>query len=98
MHLNCGVGEDSWESADYFQMLTEVCPAQWRVCLRGGQWTAPPEVKNLSAMQETWVPSLGLEDSLEKNMATHTSILAWENPWTESAETLRLQRDPTSPF
>ena len=34
-------------------------------------------VKNLSAMQETWVRSLGQEDSLEKEMATHSSILAW---------------------
>ena len=34
-------------------------------------------------MQETWVQSLGREDSLEKGMATHSSILAWEIPWTE---------------
>ena len=40
-------------------------------------------VKNLSPMQETWVWSLGWEDSLEKKMATHSSILAWEIPWTE---------------
>ena len=40
-------------------------------------------VKNLSAMQETGVGSLGWEDSLEKGMATHSSILAWEIPWTE---------------
>ena len=40
-------------------------------------------VKNLSAMQETWVRSLGLEDSLEKGMATHSSILAQRIPWTE---------------
>ena len=40
-------------------------------------------VKNLPAMQETWVPSLGQEDPLEKKMATHSSILAWEIPWTE---------------
>ena len=40
-------------------------------------------VKNLPAMQETWVQSLGQEDPLEKKMATHFSILAWENPWTE---------------
>ena len=40
-------------------------------------------VKNLSAMKETWVPSLGQEDLLEKGMATHSSILAWEIPWTE---------------
>ena len=37
-------------------------------------------VKTLPAMQETWVRSLGQEDSLEKEMATHSSILAWENP------------------
>ena len=40
-------------------------------------------VKNPPAMQETWVRSLGQEDSLEKAMATHSSILAWEIPWTE---------------
>ena len=40
-------------------------------------------VKNLSAKQQTWVPSLGWEDPLEKGMAIHTSILAWEIPWTE---------------
>ena len=41
-------------------------------------------VKNLSAMQETWVQSLVWEDSLEKEMATHSSILAWRIPWTEA--------------
>ena len=40
-------------------------------------------VKNPPAMQETWVQSLGLEDPLEKGMATHSSILAWRIPWTE---------------
>ena len=40
-------------------------------------------VKNLPAMQETWVWSLGREDYLEKGMATHSSILAWRIPWTE---------------
>ena len=40
-------------------------------------------VKNLPAMQETWVRSLGWEDSLEKGVATHSSILAWRVPWTE---------------
>ena len=40
-------------------------------------------VKNLSAMQETWVQSLGREDPLEKGMATYSSILAWRIPWTE---------------
>ena len=40
-------------------------------------------VKNLPAMQETCVQSLGWEDPLKKEMATHSSILAWEIPWTE---------------
>ena len=40
-------------------------------------------VKNLPAMQETWVWSLGWEDPVEKGMATHSSILAWRIPWTE---------------
>ena len=40
-------------------------------------------VKNLPAMQETWIQSLGHEDSLEKGMVTHSSILAWKIPWTE---------------
>ena len=39
-------------------------------------------VKNLPAMWETWVRSLGWEDPLEKRMATHSSILAWRIPWT----------------
>ena len=38
-------------------------------------------VKNLSAMQETWVRSQGREDPLEEGKATHSSILAWRNPW-----------------
>ena len=40
-------------------------------------------IKNPPAMQETWVPSLGQEDPLEKEMATHSSILAWRIPWPE---------------
>ena len=40
-------------------------------------------VKRLSTMRETWVRSLGQEDSLEKEMATHSSILAWKIPWME---------------
>ena len=40
-------------------------------------------VRNPPAMQETWVQSLGQEDTLEEEMATHSSILAWRIPWTE---------------
>ena len=46
-------------------------------------------VKNLPAMRETWVQSLGREDPLEKGTAIYSSILAWRIPWTE--ETGRLQ-------
>ena len=52
-------------------------------------------VKNLPAMQETWVCSLGREDLLEKGMATHSSILAWRIPWTEESgglQSMGLQR------
>ena len=41
-------------------------------------------VKNLPAMQETQVPSLGWKDPLEKGMATHSRIIAWRIPWTET--------------
>ena len=43
----------------------------------------PQTIKNLSAMQENWVQSLGWEDPLEKGMATHFGILPWRIPWTE---------------
>ena len=46
-------------------------------------------VKRLSTMQETWVPSLGWEDPMEKEMAPHSSTLAWKISWTE--EPGRLQ-------
>ena len=46
-------------------------------------------VKNPPAMQETWVQSLGLEDPLEKEMATEASVIPWRIPWTE--ELGRLQ-------
>ena len=41
-------------------------------------------LKRLPTMRETWVLSLGQEDALEKEMATHSSILAWRMPWTGS--------------
>ena len=52
-------------------------------------------IKNLPAMQETRVPSLGQEDPLEKGMATHSSVLAWRIPWTEEPgrlPSMRLQK------
>ena len=41
---------------------------------------------NSEDIQETWIPSLGREDPLEKEMATHSSILAWEIPWMEEPD------------
>ena len=55
-------------------------------------------VKNLLAMWETQVRSLGQEDPLEKEMATHSSILAWRIPWTEKPGRIRsmgLQKSQT---
>ena len=52
-------------------------------------------VKNLPAMQENWVPSMGQEDPLEKGMAMHPSILAWKIPWIEEPgglQSMGLQR------
>ena len=46
-------------------------------------------VKNLSAMPEIWVRSLDWDDPLEKEMATHSSILAWRFPWTEEPSGLQ---------
>ena len=54
------------------------------------------DVKNPPAMQETQVRSLGWEDPLEEEMATHSSILAWKIPWAEAPgrlQSMGLQRD-----
>ena len=67
----------AWDPAIYFLKF----PKWWNiiniVCL------VVQMARNLPAMQETWVPSLDQEDTLEKGMATHSSILAWRIPWTE---------------
>ena len=55
----------------------EVCRVVW------GHSLVVQMVKNLPAMWETWVRSLGQEDPLETEMATHSSTLAWRIPWTE---------------
>ena len=58
-----------------------VCVCVYPLFLKG--FPGDSEVKNMSAMQNAWVQSLGSEDPLEKKMATHSSILAWRIPWTE---------------
>ena len=49
-----------------------------------------PMVKNLPAIQEMWVQSLGQEDVMEKGMATYASVLAWNIPWTEESGGLQV--------
>ena len=64
-------------------------------CLFVGDFPGDSVVKNARAMQETWVQSLGWEDHLEKEMATHSSILAWEISWTgepDGLQSMGLQR------
>ena len=53
-------------------------------------------VKNPPEMWETWVQSLGWEDTLEKGMATHSSILAWEISWTEEPGKLQPMQSQKS--
>ena len=57
----------------------------YTICILVAQW-----IENLPAMQETWVQYLDWKDSLEKEMATHSSILAWKIPWTEEPGRLPL--------
>ena len=63
------------------------------ICRVSGASLVAQMVKNLPAMKENWVRSLGLEDTLVKEMATHFNILAWEIPWTE--EPGRVARSQT---
>ena len=66
----------------------------WLVGGQGNPMSFPggSVVKNLSTMQETGIQSLGGEDPLEKEMATHSSILAWEIPWAEEPGGLQSMR------
>ena len=51
------------------------------ICVKSRASLVAQTVKNQPATQETWVRSLGQEDALEKEMATHSSLLAWRIPW-----------------
>ena len=66
-----------WHFSFYFQLVTHR--------LFHGASLVAQMVKNLPAMQKTLFPSQDWKDSLEKRTATHFSILAWRNPWTEAA-------------
>ena len=60
-----------------------------------GSWASllVQTVKNPPTVQETWVRSLGWEDSLEKEMETYSNILAWEIPWTEESSGLLSMKE-----
>jgi len=68
--------------------VMRVEPSYWNWWCYKSDSLVAQTVKNLPAMQETQVQSLGQEDPLEKGMATHSSILAWKIPWTEEPEGL----------
>ena len=75
-----------WESQGQMKFFMAASLCNWlpHVASLVGQG-----VKNLPAMQKTRVQSLGQADPLEKEMATHSSILAWRIPWTEESGTLQ---------
>ena len=76
-------------------MLKSERSSKMVILIQGGVSLVAQLVKNLPAVQETQVQSLGREDPLEKEMATHSSILAWKIPWTEEPRGLQsmgLQR------
>ena len=75
--------------------VLDVCTYLWLMYVYTWASLLAQIVKNLPAMQETQVQSLGQEDPLEKDMATHSSICAWRIPWTEEPgrlQSMGLQR------
>ena len=89
--------QESWPWNDIFETIREI-QINWIwddiKDIRQSSLVAQT-VKNLPAMQETRVQSLGWEDPLEKGMVTHSSILAWRIPWTEEPgelQSMGLQR------
>ena len=67
----------------YLFHLNDQGYSYWSAHMGNGACLVAQRVKHLPAMRETWVQSLGGEDPLEKEMATHSSILAWGTSWTE---------------
>ena len=84
-HLDCfyllAVGEKNCNEQEYANISSK--PGFHFLWIYPEVFPVAQSVKSLPAMQATQVQSLGLEDPLEKEMATHSSILAWRIPWTE---------------
>ena len=87
--LQCSCLENPREGRAWWAAIYGVAQSRTRLKrlsssnLESGASLVAQTVKNLSAMRETCVWFLGQEDSLKKRMATHSSVLAWETPWTE---------------
>ena len=75
----------TWEAWPHFKFLSSLQTQKLLPSLQVGGYV----VKNLPPKQEAWVWSLGWEDPLEKEMATHSSILPWRIPWTEEPSGLQ---------
>ena len=79
----------TWENIKVDKMEQLICPQELikitevSTKLHNETSLMAQQIKNLPAMQQTWVQSLGREDLLEKEMATHSSVLVWKIPWTE---------------
>ena len=73
------------------KIIYETIRHSWRLYKETG-FPGGSLVKNLAPVQETRLPSLGREDPLEEEMATHSSTLAWEIPWTEEPGRLQSMR------
>ena len=73
---------ENWESC-FLWAAREGVASVWCIVVIEASLVAQMTIKNPPTMQETWVPFLGWEDLLEKEMATHSSILTWEIQWTE---------------
>ena len=91
-HSNCHP-----ESTVYLRVHPQSCTFCWFRQMYNNKRSSlvAQTVKNLPAMQETWVWSLGQKDPLKKGMATYSSILAWRIPWTEEPgglQSMGLQR------
>ena len=74
-------GHKEWDKTE----VTNICTFTFSQLNIALSFPGGSEDKRQPAMQETWVRSLGWEDPLEKEMATHSSILAWRIPWTEES-------------
>ena len=101
---SCGINTPNIASFKILSKISQMALVSWLEEAPAQDWQQKQEepfsggLKNPPAMQGTWVWSLSQEDPLEKGMVSHSSILAWEIPWTEEPgglKSLVLQREMT---